>query len=77
MKRIRRTPQGNRCDKSLDSQGILLFVLKRGKIAIFRQPLFFDAFLEIFHNLCLINISDFQIWYRKFISLCINPFTLC
>ena len=38
MKRIRRTPQGNRCDKSLDSQGILLFVLKRGKIAIFRQP---------------------------------------
>lgn len=40
MKRIRRTPRGNRCDKSLDSQGILLFVLKRGKIAISRQPLF-------------------------------------
>ena len=39
MKRIRRTPRGNRCDKSLDSQGILLFVLKRGKIAISRQPL--------------------------------------
>ena len=39
MKRIRRTPRGNRCDKSLDSQGILLFVLKMGKIAIFRQPL--------------------------------------
>lgn len=41
MKRIRRTPRGNRCDKSLDSQGILLFVLKRGKIAISRQPLLF------------------------------------
>lgn len=39
MKRIRRTPRGNRCDKSQDSQGILLFVLKRGKIAISRQPL--------------------------------------
>ncbi len=39
MKRIRRTPRGNRCDKSQDSQGILLFVLKMGKIAIFRQPL--------------------------------------
>ena len=38
MKRIRRTPRGNRCDKSQDSQGILLFVLKRGKIAISRQP---------------------------------------
>lgn len=42
MKRIRRTPRGNRCDKSQDSQGILLFVLKRGKIAISRQPLLPD-----------------------------------
>ena len=41
MKRIRRTPRGNRCDKSQDSQGILLFVLKMGKIAIFRQPPFY------------------------------------
>ena len=43
MKRIRRTPRGNRCDKSQDSQGILLFVLKRGKIAIFRQPLIYNT----------------------------------
>lgn len=41
------------------------------------DDLFFDAFFEIFHNLCLKNIPDCQIWYRKFISLCINPFTLC
>ena len=47
MKRIRRTPRGNRCDKSLDSQGILLFVLKRGKIAIFRQPLFVSLYISL------------------------------
>lgn len=31
MKRIRRIPRGNRCDKTPDSRGVLLFRSKKGK----------------------------------------------
>lgn len=45
MKRIRRIPRGNRCDKTPDSRGVLLFRSKKGKIFISRQlhsPSFYE-----------------------------------
>lgn len=75
MKRIRRTPRGNRCDKSQDSQGILLFVLKRGKIAISRQPRFpplmqFSILLcfwiHMYHNMFYLRKIPFDFFMHRF-----------
>lgn len=65
MKRIRRTPRGNRCDKSQDSQGILLFVLKRGKIAISRQPLLPKLLKQLEESLA------------RFLQACTNSLIVC
>lgn len=41
MKRIRRIPRGNRCDKTPDSRGVLLFRSKKGKNLYFPTAPFF------------------------------------